>query len=155
MYEIKSVNLRGNQPWILIGRTDAEAGAPVFWSPDANDRFIGKVLNAWKDWGQKEKRASEDEMVGCITNAMDMNLSIVWEMVKDGEAWCAAVRGVAKNRTWLGNWAKIYQNIQLYKCTPIKSEQYGKAKRYSTRRWGPQVGRCLVWSWGRVEGNYW
>ena len=60
--EIKPVNLRGNQHWILIGRTDAEAEAPVFWSSDANSRLLGKVPDAGKDRGQKEKRASEDEM---------------------------------------------------------------------------------------------
>ena len=62
--EIKSVNLKGDQPWIVTGRTDAEAEAPVFWSSDVNIRLIGKVPDAGKDWGQKEKRASEDEMVG-------------------------------------------------------------------------------------------
>ena len=62
--EIKPVNLKGNQPWILFGRTDAEAEAPLFWSPNANSQLIGKVPNAVKDSGQKEKRASEDEMAG-------------------------------------------------------------------------------------------
>ena len=52
-----------NQPWIFIGRTDPEAEAPVFWSSDAN-RLIGKVPDAKKDWGQKEKRATEEEMDG-------------------------------------------------------------------------------------------
>ena len=61
--EIKPINLKGNQPWILIGRTDTEAEAPVFWSPDANSRLTGKVPDTGKDWGQ-EKRASEDEMPG-------------------------------------------------------------------------------------------
>ena len=56
------VNFKGYQPWILTGRTDAEAEAPVFWSFYANRRLIGKVPDAGKDWGQKKKRASEDEM---------------------------------------------------------------------------------------------
>ena len=60
--EIKPVNLKGNQPWILIGKTDAEAEAPVFWSPDVNSQLIGKGSDAGKDWGQKEKRVSENEM---------------------------------------------------------------------------------------------
>ena len=60
--EIKPVDLKGNQPWIFIGRTDAEAEAPIFWSSDVNRWLIGKVLHAPKDGGQKEKRASEDEM---------------------------------------------------------------------------------------------
>ena len=59
--EIKPVNLKGNQPWILIGRTD-EDEAPVFWSPDANSQLIGKVPDAGKDWEQK--KASEGEMAG-------------------------------------------------------------------------------------------
>ena len=62
--EIKPVNLKGNQLWILIGRTVAEAETPVFWSPDAISQLIGKVPDAGKDWGQKEKRAPEDEMAG-------------------------------------------------------------------------------------------
>ena len=62
--EIKPVNLIGHQPWTVIGRTDAEAETPLFWSPDANRKLIGKVPDGGKDWGQKEKRASEDEMAG-------------------------------------------------------------------------------------------
>ena len=60
--EIKPVNLKGDQPCIITGRTDAEAKAPVFWSSDANRQLIGKLPGAGKDWGQKEKRASEDTM---------------------------------------------------------------------------------------------
>ena len=59
----KPVSLKGNQPWILTERTDAEAEAPVFWSSDANSQLIGKVPDAGKDWGQEEKK-SEDEMAG-------------------------------------------------------------------------------------------
>ena len=59
--EIKQVNLKGNQLWIFIGRTDAEA--PILWSPDAKSWFIGKDPDAGKDWGQEEKGTTEDEMV--------------------------------------------------------------------------------------------
>ena len=62
--EIKPVNLNEDQPWIGTGRTDAEAEAPVFWSSDVNSQLTGKVPDAGKDWGQKEKGASEDEMAG-------------------------------------------------------------------------------------------
>ena len=76
--EIKSVNLKGNQPLILTGKIDAEAETLVFWSPDANIRLIGKVPAAGKDWGQNEKRASKDEMAGwhhrCIGNALRQTL---------------------------------------------------------------------------------
>ena len=60
--EIKWVNPKGNQPWIFIGRADAEA--PIFWSPDVKGQLTGKYPDAGKDWGQEEKGTTEDEMVG-------------------------------------------------------------------------------------------
>ena len=62
--EMKPVNLKGNQPWIFVGRTDAGAEAPVIWSFDANSRLIGKHLDAGKDWRQKDNRETGDETVG-------------------------------------------------------------------------------------------
>ena len=62
--EIKSVNLKGNQSWILIGRTVAEAEDPILWPPDAKNWLDGKDPDAGKDWGQEEKGTTEDEMVG-------------------------------------------------------------------------------------------
>ena len=62
--EIKPVNPKGNQPWIFIGRTEAEGETPILWPPDANSWLTGKYPDAGKDWRQKEKRAEEDEMVG-------------------------------------------------------------------------------------------
>ena len=62
--EIKPVNPKGNQPWIFIGRTDAEAEAPILWPPDAKTWLIGKDPDAGKDRRQEEKGVTEDEMVG-------------------------------------------------------------------------------------------
>ena len=62
--EIKLVNPKGNQPWIFIGKTDAEAETPILWSPDVKSRLIRKDPDAGKDWGQEEKGETEDEMVG-------------------------------------------------------------------------------------------
>ena len=62
--EIKPVHPKGNQLWISIGRTDTEAEAPILWPPDIKNWLIGKDPGAGKDWGQKEKGATEDEMVG-------------------------------------------------------------------------------------------
>ena len=60
--DIKPAHPKGNQPWIFIRRTDAEA--PMLWPPDAKSQLIGKDPDAGKDWGQKDKRAAEDEMSG-------------------------------------------------------------------------------------------
>ena len=61
--EIKSVNTKGNHPWMFIGRTAAEAEAPILWLPDTKSWLIRKDPDAGKDWRQEEKRAAEDEMV--------------------------------------------------------------------------------------------
>ena len=62
--EIKPVHPKVNQPWIFIGRTDAEAEAPILWPPDVKSRLIEKDPDAETDWGQEDKGAKEDEMVG-------------------------------------------------------------------------------------------
>ena len=59
--EIKPVNLKGYQPWILTGRTDAEA--PILGPPDTKSRLIAKYPDAWKDWGREDKGATKDDMV--------------------------------------------------------------------------------------------
>ena len=80
--EIKPVNPKGNQPWIFIGRADAEAETPILWPPDAKSQLIGKDPDAGKDWGQA-KGATEDEMLNAITESMDISLSGLWEIAKD------------------------------------------------------------------------
>ena len=62
--EIQLVHPKGDQSWIFIGRTDAEAKTTILWPSDAKNWLIGKDLNAGKDWRQEEKRTTEDEMVG-------------------------------------------------------------------------------------------
>ena len=90
------VHPKGNQSRIFIGRTDAEAEAPILWLADAKNRLTGKDPDAAKDRRQ-EKGMTEDEMAGWHTT--DMSLSKFWEIGKDREAWRAAAHGVAKRWT--------------------------------------------------------
>ena len=62
--EIKPVHPKGNQPWIFLGKTDAEAEAPILWPPDVKSRLMGKDPDAGKDWRQEKNGMTEDEMIG-------------------------------------------------------------------------------------------
>ena len=103
--EIKPVSPKGNQPWIFIGRTDAKTKAPVLWPPDLKSQLIRKDPDPEKGWGQEKKGETENEMVGWLHwILMDMSLSKLQEIVKDREAWRAAVHGVTKHWTQLSDW---------------------------------------------------
>ena len=111
--EIKPVNLKGNQSWICIGRTDAEAEAPILWPPEAKSRLTGKDRDAGKGWRQEEKRTTEDEMVGWHhwLNGHESE-----QTLGDGEgqgrlACCRP--GVTKGQTQLSAWTTSTTNQKI------------------------------------------
>ena len=89
--DIEPVNPKGNQPWIFIGRTDAEADAWIYWPPDAKSQLMEKTLKQRKieDWRRREWQGME--WLEGITDSVDMGLSKLWKIVNDRKAWCAAV----------------------------------------------------------------
>ena len=102
--DIKLVDPKGNQAWIFIWRTDAEAEAPVLWPPDAKSQLTGKVPDAGKYLRQKQKGMAEDKMVRLlvmfITDSMNMNLSKLWEIIGDRGTWWAIVHGIVQLSNW-------------------------------------------------------
>ena len=102
--EIKLVNSKEkNQPWIFIGRTDAEAEAPILWPLNVNNWLIGKDADAGKDWGLEEKGWQRNRWLDIIIDSMNVSLSKFREIVKDREAWHATVHGIIKNQTQPSN----------------------------------------------------
>ena len=102
--EIKLVNPKGNQPWIFNGRTDAEAEASILWPPNVKSRLTGKTLMLGKIEDKRRRKQQRMRWLHGITDSVDMNLSKLWEIVKDRGAWHALVYGVTKSQTWLNNW---------------------------------------------------
>ena len=110
--EIKQVNPKGNQPWILIGRTDAEGEAPILWPPDVKSWLIGKDPDAGKVWKQ-EKGTTEDEMVGWHHRLNGHEIEQAPADCEGQEDWSTAVHEVSNCQTWLSNWTKQNKTSHL------------------------------------------
>ena len=111
--EIKAINPKGNQPWIFIGRTDAEAAALILWPPDAKNWLIGKDADAGKDWMQEEKVVS-NKMVGWHHWLKGHEFE---QTPRDSEGqgsltWCSPWGHKESDRTERLNWTKSSQILE-------------------------------------------
>ena len=140
--EIKPVNLKGNQLWILFGRTDDESEAPILWPPEANSWLNGKDPDAGKDWRQ-EKRATEDEMVGWHHRRNGHELG---QAPRDGEqqgglACCGPWDCKELDMTWQLNsehhgWLMLVYGRNQHNIIKHYSPFKNKFKKRDREKWG-------------------
>ena len=159
--EIQPVHSEGDQSWVFIGWTDVEAETPILWLPDVKNWLIGKDFDAGRDWGQKEKGTTEDEMAGWH-HWLDGYESEWTPGVGDGQGGLACCESWGhKSRTQLSDWTELNWNNMKWGInnntrivgdfrtliTPVARSSRQKIKGNTSLKWQTvhQVNRIHVY----------
>ena len=126
--EIQSVNPSGNQSWIFIGKTDAEAEPPILWPSMRKTDSLEKTLTLGKIESWMRRVWQRMRWLDGITDGIDMSLSRLRDLLMGREAWCAVVHGVTKHWTRLSDWTEL----NVYKL--LKQSEHRWKKNFLTQR---------------------